>query len=145
MAIDFQQRNFFKEKEDKKVYWIECKYCSTILSTRSMKASIIYNPQKTFFSTNKQTKFVIVMNKDYYAEDCDCLIRECVCFYCGNNIGYHVSQPCLKCLKSNHNGHFWIFFNQEIKPKETLFIETEETVYWNNAQLQIEEKETVLY
>ena len=30
-------------------------------------------------------------------------------YHSGNQVGYHVTQPCTDCLSSCNNGHFWMF------------------------------------
>lgn len=33
-------------------------------------------------------------------------------------MGYHVSQPCEKCLEARNNGHFWMFYSETVTPSE---------------------------
>ena len=35
-------------------------------------------------------------------------------------VGYHVTQPCVKCLEACNNGHFWMFLSEGVKPVERL-------------------------
>lgn len=32
----------------------------------------------------------------------------------GNAIGYHITQPCEKCLNAENNGHLWLFHPEYI-------------------------------
>lgn len=38
--------------------------------------------------------------------------------FSGNVMGYHVSQPCEKCLEARNNGHFWMFYSDTVIPRE---------------------------
>ncbi|KAJ2794524.1 hypothetical protein H4R21_005469, partial [Coemansia helicoidea] len=36
----------------------------------------------------------------------------------GNEVGYHITQPCRECLKACNNGHFWMFLTENVYPIE---------------------------
>lgn len=38
--------------------------------------------------------------------------------FSGNVMGYHVSQPCDRCLDAKNNGHFWMFYSETIMAAE---------------------------
>lgn len=33
-------------------------------------------------------------------------------------LGYHVSQPCERCLEARNNGHFWMFYSDTVVSSE---------------------------
>lgn len=33
-------------------------------------------------------------------------------------MGYHVSQPCERCLEARNNGHFWMFYSETVVASE---------------------------
>lgn len=35
-------------------------------------------------------------------------------------MGYHVSQPCEKCLGARNNGHFWMFYSEFVRSFEVI-------------------------
>ena len=38
----------------------------------------------------------------------------------GNQVGYHVTQPCTDCLSSCNNGHFWMFHIAAVEMSERM-------------------------
>jgi hypothetical protein len=39
-------------------------------------------------------------------------------WFSGNVLGYHVSQPCDRCLEARNNGHFWMFYSEGVSASE---------------------------
>ncbi|KAG1137677.1 hypothetical protein G6F37_011844 [Rhizopus arrhizus] len=86
----------------KPVYKLTCKHCHTILSARSMKDILLSNAQIELFSTDTPSE----------------RIRDVACLKCGCVIGYHVISPCIQCLESCNNGHFWMFHSNACESSE---------------------------
>ena len=40
--------------------------------------------------------------------------------FSGNVVGYHVKQPCVPCLQSQNNGHYWMFYRSSVIPGSRL-------------------------
>jgi hypothetical protein len=40
--------------------------------------------------------------------------------YSGNVCGYHVTQPCERCLDSCNNGHFWMFHSESVLSQDRM-------------------------
>jgi len=38
----------------------------------------------------------------------------------GNVVGYHVTQPCPPCLEACNNGHYWMFYTDQVDSCERL-------------------------
>ncbi|KAL2915749.1 hypothetical protein HK105_204695 [Polyrhizophydium stewartii] len=74
--------------------------------------------QVELFSTDVPPFRVQLVDKDYMTRNCRCRIRDVACLGCGNVIGYHVTQPCERCLDSCNNGHFWMFLSEGVWAKE---------------------------
>lgn len=62
---------------------------------------------------------------------CHCRIRDTACTCCGNVLGYHVSQPCDRCLESKNNGHFWMFYAETTEAMERLDAAAN-VIYWGS-------------
>ncbi|PVV01165.1 hypothetical protein BB560_004428, partial [Smittium megazygosporum] len=65
-----------------------------------------------------------LIGPDYTTQSCRCKIKNVACLGCGNEIGYHITQPCAQCLKSCNNGHFWMFLTESV-----MAFEYKETKY----------------
>lgn len=48
----------------------------------------------------------------------------------GNVLGYHVSQPCDRCLDARNNGHFWMFYSEGVIPNERKDAEGAGPLFW---------------
>ena len=35
-------------------------------------------------------------------------------------VGYHVTQPCPPCLEACNNGHYWMFYTDQVDSCERL-------------------------
>ncbi len=45
-------------------------------------------------------------------------------------MGYHVSQPCDKCLDARNNGHFWMFYSEGVISKERKDFDGKTPLFW---------------
>lgn len=50
--------------------------------------------------------------------------------FSGNVLGYHVSQPCDRCLEARNNGHFWMFCSEGITSAERIHYDGNGPLYW---------------
>ena len=50
--------------------------------------------------------------------------------FSGNVLGYHVSQPCDKCLEARNNGHFWMLCSEGVTPSERMHFDGNGPLYW---------------
>lgn len=50
-------------------------------------------------------------------------------------MGYHVSQPCEKCLGARNNGHFWMFYSEFVRSSEIIDLKNPERkpLLWVNV------------
>lgn len=103
---------------------LNCRYCERRLCNRAMKAILLADTKVELYSTDlPPLDDVELVNKDYMTENCKCRIHDIACLswyaqftlfpqrltFSGNIVGYHVTQPCDRCLDSCNNGHFWMF------------------------------------
>ncbi|KAF9115135.1 Protein fam72a, partial [Mortierella sp. AM989] len=68
----------------KEVVRMACRFCKAIICERGMKAQLLADQSVALLSTDDAPQS-------------------------GNAIGYHIAQPCEKCLSSDNNGHLWLF------------------------------------
>jgi hypothetical protein len=92
---------------NKRVHKVFCKNCNADLCERGMRAILLGNTNVELFSTDRPPSGVELVEKDYFAKNCRCRIRDAACLGCGSVCSYHVVHPCEKCLESCNNGHFW--------------------------------------
>jgi ferredoxin len=101
-----------------------------------MRAILLGNTSVELFSTDRQPFGVALVDKDYCTKNCHCRIRDAACLGCGNVVGYHVTQPCDRCLEACNNGltmniekqiinatyvgHFWMFLSDAVRPVDRL-------------------------
>jgi|EP00835_Amoeboradix_gromovi_P005018 FAM72 protein len=97
---------------------LQCVFCSTWLTNKAQKAILLADNQRELFSSDQSPRNASLIGVDYSTEKCRCLIRNIACLTCGNNVGYHVSQPCRSCLDHSHNGHFFMFHCASVKTME---------------------------
>ncbi|KAG1309363.1 hypothetical protein G6F64_005371 [Rhizopus arrhizus] len=116
----------------KPVYKLTCKHCHTILSARSMKDILLSNAQIELFSTDTPSESLQILDKDYVTASCYCRIRDVACLKCGCVIGYHVVSPCIQCLESCNNGHFWMFHSNACESSERRV--NSKVVTWHHLQ-----------
>ncbi|KAJ2871846.1 hypothetical protein GGH93_004489 [Coemansia aciculifera] len=84
-----------------------------------MRALLLADNRIELFSTDMPPMVrVQLVGADYTTRSCRCKIRNVACLGCGNEIGYHITQPCTECLKACNNGHFWMFLTESVYPVE---------------------------
>ncbi|KAI8358252.1 FAM72 protein-domain-containing protein [Mortierella sp. GBAus27b] len=113
----------------KTVFRIDCRYCSAVVCLRGMKAMLLADTSVELFSTDHPPGSVQLINKDYTTPNCRCRIRDVACCVCGNEVGYHITQPCQECLKAPNNGHFWMFHTDGVAGQERLAMDLGKLVY----------------
>ncbi len=97
----------------KVVYQLRCMHCAERVCNRAMKAILLADTKIELYSTDIPPMMQL-MEEDRMTQGCNCRIRDTVCMGCGNVLGYHVSQPCDRCLDAKNNGHFWMFYSETI-------------------------------
>ncbi|KAJ9082363.1 hypothetical protein DSO57_1005228 [Entomophthora muscae] len=107
--------NHFRGKTVCKLY---CNTCSTLVCNRGMKAMLLADTKVELFSTDSPPRLVQLVYNDYLTPNCLCRIRNVACLVCGNIVGYHITQPCAKCMDSCNNGHFWMFHTEGVFSEE---------------------------
>ena len=50
--------------------------------------------------------------------------------YSGNVCGYHVTQPCERCLESCNNGHFWMFHSDSVLSEDRWSESNSKKLLW---------------
>ncbi|PVU95137.1 hypothetical protein BB561_002012 [Smittium simulii] len=102
----------YPEKNTCKLY---CRYCKNNVCQRGMRAILLADSRLELFSTDIPPMSKIqLIGPDYTTQSCKCKIKNVACLGCGNEIGYHITQPCIQCLKSCNNGHFWMFLTDSV-------------------------------
>lgn len=102
------------------VYRLQCKSCDSDLCIRGMRATLLGNSKLELFSTDSQPGGVSLVFNDYTTRNCACKIKDAACLGCGNVVGYHVTQPCISCLSSCNNGHFWMFLSDGVRAEDRV-------------------------
>ncbi|KAI8922127.1 FAM72 protein-domain-containing protein [Powellomyces hirtus] len=97
-----------------------CRHCTNVMCRRGMKAILLGNTKVELYSTDTPPTGVQLVYSDYLTQNCSCRIRDAACLGCGNVVGYHVTQPCEKCLEACNNGHFWMFLSDGVQPVERI-------------------------
>ncbi|KAG9325048.1 hypothetical protein KVV02_001047 [Mortierella alpina] len=110
-APDFRGRHHIGLKE---VVRMACRFCESIICERGMKAQLLADQSVALLSTDDAPESVQLVGTDYRPTNCYCKIRDTACLVCGNAIGYHITQPCEKCLNAENNGHLWLFHPEYI-------------------------------
>lgn len=103
---------------NKIVYELECCYCQTHICGRAMRAILLADTKVELYSTDIPPCRLRLLDDDRMTQGCNCRIRDTACGTCGNVLGYHVSQPCERCLEARNNGHFWMFYSDTVVPSE---------------------------
>jgi hypothetical protein len=84
-----------------------------------MRAILLADTKIELYSTDIPPSCALrLLDEDRMTQGCHCRIRDTACVGCGNVLGYHVSQPCERCLDAKNNGHFWMFYSESISPNE---------------------------
>ncbi|CAO3672245.1 unnamed protein product [Umbelopsis ramanniana] len=113
MAITDQFRH-------KTVCMLSCRFCSTHVCKRGMKAMLLADMTVELYSTDIPPSSVQLVGTDFKTNMCSCKIRDIACLTCGNVIGYHITMPCQVCLHSCNNGHFWMFRTEGVVAADRL-------------------------
>ncbi|KAG9065322.1 Protein fam72a [Linnemannia hyalina] len=85
-SLEYRERHNIGLKE---VVRMACRFCETIICERGMKAQLLADQSVALLSTDDAPQS-------------------------GNAIGYHITQPCDKCLNAENNGHLWLFHPEYI-------------------------------
>ncbi|KAF9354331.1 Protein fam72a [Mortierella sp. AD094] len=99
----------------KEVVRMACRFCEAIICERGMKAQLLADQSVALLSTDDAPHSVQLAGSDYRPTNCMCKINDTACLVCGNAIGYHIAQPCEKCLSSDNNGHLWLFHPEYVQ------------------------------
>ncbi|ORY01006.1 hypothetical protein K493DRAFT_210252 [Basidiobolus meristosporus CBS 931.73] len=106
----------------KKVLFLNCKHCQTLLTDRAMKAMLVARPSVHLYSTdwepiNCRTAFD---EQDRLKISCTCELQHTACSCCGNIVGYFIVNPCSRCNSQNTNGHKWVFHLEDVEEASRL-------------------------
>jgi len=112
--------NLHSQFHSKIVCQLYCKSCDVTLCRRGMKAILLADTKVELYSTDTPPKGVQLVGQDYMTRNCHCCIRDVACLGCGNVVGYHVTQPCPPCLEACNNGHYWMFYTDQVDSCERL-------------------------
>lgn len=115
---------------NKLVYQLRCAYCMQTVCTRAMRAILLADTKIELYSTDIPPVELHLAELDRFTNGCNCRIRETICTCCGNSLGYHVSQPCERCLEARNNGHFWMFYSETVWAYERSDPATGKPMYW---------------
>eukprot|EP00835_Amoeboradix_gromovi_P006742 NODE_865_length_3602_cov_0.156437.p2 type:complete len:141 gc:universal NODE_865_length_3602_cov_0.156437:1681-2103(+) len=103
--------------QQKRMYNLSCKYCDSLVTTRSTKSALLSDPSKTLYSADIVINVAKSDETIYRRASCGCNLFDVACLRCGNIIGYYVKRPCEGCI-SGHNGHFHVFLKEGVIAKE---------------------------
>ncbi|KAJ1668483.1 hypothetical protein EV178_000515 [Coemansia sp. RSA 1646] len=104
-----------------------------------MRALLLADNRIELFSTDMPPMVKIqLVGTDYTTRSCRCKIRNVACLGCGNEIGYHITQPCPECLKACNNGHFWMFLTESVYPEEIRDTTPGPVPPWPSLQPELE-------
>ncbi|KAG0372548.1 Crossover junction endonuclease mus81 [Mortierella sp. AD032] len=109
--LEYRGRHNIRLKE---VVRMACRFCESIICERGMKAQLLADQSVALLSTDDAPQSVQLVGVDYKPTNCLCRIKDTACLVCGNAIGYHITQPCEKCLNAENNGHLWLFHPEYI-------------------------------
>lgn len=150
---------------------LSCTFCSATVCSRGMRAHLLGDtrielystdapptgrlvltcrmkerfglPELTFLRTSFVPSRVQQIEQDYRTRSCLCRIRDIACLSCGCVIGYHVTQPCERCLEGSNNGHLWMFTPDSVKGTERLDSSGTRFLVWNDV-VDAEEDERMM-
>lgn len=122
--------------KSKVVCTLNCKSCNKQVCDRGMKAILLADNKIELFSTDKEPKGVSIIGEEYNTTKCLCKVKDIGCLGCGNILGYNVTTPCLSCIRSCNNGHFWMFHINEIKYNEIYKNDNQNNkLFWSELML----------
>lgn len=128
---------------NKTVYQLRCMFCAERVCVRAMKAILLADTKIELYSTDIPPSQLCLLEEDRMTQGCHCRIRDTACRSCGNVLGYHVSQPCDRCLDAKNNGHFWMFYSETIRAAERVDLRTGKPVHWGALTPMRELDETI--
>lgn len=128
---------------NKLVFRLHCRYCQSGCCNRAMRAILLADTKVELYSTDipPSTSSIVTGEEDRLTHGCHCRIRDSICRGCGNVIGYHVSQPCDRCLGARNNGHFWMFYSEVVDARERVDRLTGKAMVWAQLSPMAEEPE----
>ncbi|ORX70524.1 hypothetical protein DL89DRAFT_266727 [Linderina pennispora] len=130
----------------KSVCRLYCRYCHNNVCSRGMRALLLADNRIELFSTDMPPMLRIqLVGMDYTTRSCRCKIRNVACLGCGNEIGYHITQPCSECLKACNNGHFWMFLTESVYPVDLKDQKNSALMMWANIPQEYDLDECVAY
>ena len=97
-------RQTLEQPKKKPVLELTCSHCLNYLCSRAMKAVLLADNLVELYSTDQPSRNTGLIGEDYTTDKCACQIHDVACLKCGNTVGYHVSQPCRRCMESCNNG-----------------------------------------
>jgi hypothetical protein len=121
---------FVDPLQKKHVYELACLHCKTKVCSRAMRAILLADVKIELFSTDTPPNTICLIFEDYVTNNCSCKIRDVACTGCGNCIGYHVTQPCFKCLEARNNGHFWMFYAENVSSAYRIDPSSKQALSW---------------
>lgn len=129
-----QQNRSTGHLRNKIVFSLSCRYCNSQVCGRAMRAILLADTKVELYSTDiPPSLHTATGEEDRLTHGCHCRIRDTLCRLCGNVLGYHVSQPCERCLAARNNGHFWMFYSEVVQAAERADRRTGKPMVW--AQL----------
>ena len=140
LANSQQQQQLQQQRErsnshlrNKIVFALSCRFCQSGLCKRAMRAILLADTKVELYSTDipPDSHALATGEEDRVTQGCLCRIRDTLCRGCGNVLGYHVSQPCERCLSARNNGHFWMFYSEQVNPKERIDRQTGKQLVWS--------------
>lgn len=138
------ERQQYSPLRHKVVYLLHCTYCSRRVCNRAMKAILLADTKIELYSTDIPPAELALISEDRMTHGCHCRIRDTVCTGCGNVLGYHVSQPCERCLDAKNNGHFWMFYSETVQPSERSDPSTGKALFWGSLSPMREYEDQLL-
>jgi hypothetical protein len=130
IANNINSRRQNSPLRNKIVYLLRCQFCMQKVCVRAMKAILLADTKIELYSTDIPPNKLIMLEDDRMTQGCHCRIRDTVCGCCGNILGYHVSQPCDRCLDAKNNGHFWMFYSETVMAWERPDPATGKALSW---------------
>ncbi|KAF9293653.1 Protein fam72b [Linnemannia elongata] len=92
---------------------LDCKSCKTTLSEQAMLGHLAGDPDKKLFSTNLAVGVLGLPDRPVSIQ-CPCKFHLFACASCGSVCGYKLVQACAGCKTDRGNGHFWIFYANQV-------------------------------
>ncbi|KAI9481861.1 protein FAM72A [Coemansia mojavensis] len=131
-----------QQTRSKSICQLFCRYCQNNVCNKGMRALLLADNRIELFSTDMPPMMRIqLVGTDYTTRSCRCKIRNVACLGCGNEVGYHITQPCAECLKACNNGHFWMFLTENVYPIEIKTPETTTALPWpvHTSDIELDE------